>query len=75
MQQLEQKDILEKWDEIKTLIESMDLDVKKNLVKSNQSAGLRSRRGFRLLKKMTHELLMQSVAYDKQLSTTKKEEE
>ena len=67
------KQLLDKWEEIKTLIESMDLDVRKNAVKGNHSAGLRSRRGLRLLKKMAHELLMDSVNADKKRSDERKE--
>lgn len=66
------KNLLNKWEEIKTLVESMDLDVRKNAVKGNQSAGLRSRRGLRLLKKMTHEFLMQSVNADKKRAEERK---
>ncbi len=70
----ESKDLLGRWDEIRTLVESMDLDVRKNAAKSNQSAGLRARRALRLLKKLAHELLMASVAQGKQPSAEKKDE-
>lgn len=60
------RQLLDKWEEIKTLVETMDLDVRKNVVKGNQSAGIRSRRGLRYLKKMAHELLMSSVDADKE---------
>ena len=42
-------DITDKWTEIKTLIESIDLDVHKNAA-GNVSAGVRARKGLRLLK-------------------------
>ena len=42
-------DITNKWQEIKTLIESIDLDVHKNAA-GNVSAGVRARKGLRLLK-------------------------
>ena len=67
-------ELLNKWEEIRTLIESMDLDVRKNAVRANASAGLRSRRGFRLLKKFAHELLMASVNADKRRSEARKVE-
>lgn len=63
------KELLDHWDEICTLVQSMDIDVRKNAVKGNSSAGLRSRRGLRLLKKLAHDLLMESVAIDKQRSS------
>ena len=40
-------DITSKWQEIKTLIESIDLDVHKNAA-GNASAGVRARKGLRL---------------------------
>lgn len=65
------KALLNLWEEIRTLSESMDLDIRKHAVKGNHSAGLRSRRGLRLLKKLTHELLMASVDQDKKLREAK----
>jgi hypothetical protein len=41
--------LVEKWNEIKLLMESLDVDVTKN-AKGNSSAGVRARRGLRLLK-------------------------
>ena len=73
-EQAEGKVLLDKWEEIRTLIESMDLDVRKNSIKGNQSAGLRSRRCLRLLKKLSHELLMTSVSEDKRRSEERKEQ-
>lgn len=40
---------LEAWNEIKTLVESLDADVRKN-ANGNASAGVRARKGLRLLK-------------------------
>jgi hypothetical protein len=57
--------LLEKWEEIRMLVESMDLDLRKSAIKGNSQAGLRIRRGLRLLKKYTHSLLMASVEADK----------
>lgn len=65
--------LLDRWEELVTLIESMDLDVRKNAVKGNHSAGLRARRGLRLLKKLTHELLMKSVEEDKRQAKLRRE--
>ena len=58
-------DIIEKWTEIKTIIESIDLDVNKN-ASGNASAGARARKGLRLLKKEAAELVKMTVAADKQ---------
>lgn len=66
--------LLDQWEEIRTLIETMDIDVRKNAIKGNASAGLRSRRGLRLLKKYTHDLLMASVNEDKRRSEIRKAE-
>lgn len=59
------QELMNKWEEIRVLIESMDIDVRKNATKGNASAGVRARRGLRLLKKLAHELLMQSVKEDR----------
>ena len=58
-------DIIEKWAEIKTIIESIDLDVNKN-AGGNASAGVRARKGLRLLKKEAAELVKMTVAADKE---------
>ena len=44
------------WNEIKTLVETIDVDVTKN-VKGNASAGVRARKGLRLLRAKTSELV------------------
>ena len=41
--------ITETWNKVKTIVESMDLDIQKN-AGGNASAGVRARRGLRLLK-------------------------
>ena len=57
--------ILNKWEELKTLIESIDLDVNKN-AGGNASAGVRARKGLRLLKKEAAELVKLTVDADKE---------
>ena len=57
-------DITEKWTEIRTLIESIDLDVHKN-ASGNSSAGVRARKGLRLLKNQAAELVKLTVECDK----------
>ena len=44
------------WSEIKSLVETIDVDVSKN-VKGNASAGVRARKGLRLLRTKTSELV------------------
>ena len=56
--------ILDQWNEIKTLVESLELDVMKN-ANGNASAGVRARRGLRLLKSKSAELVKQTIAEEK----------
>ena len=56
--------ITELWSEIKTLVESLDLDVMKN-ASGNASAGVRARRGLRLLKSKSAELVKTTIAAEK----------
>ena len=60
--------VIEKWQELKVLIESIDLDVHKN-ANGNASAGVRARKGLRLVKTQAAELVKLTVERDK----TKKE--
>jgi len=57
-------DILDQWNEIKVLIESLDLDVVKN-ANGNSSAGVRARRGLRLLKTKSSSLVKTTIEADK----------
>ena len=54
----------EKWNEIKVLVESLDQDVVKN-VRGNASAGVRARRGLRLLKKEASDLVKLTLVVEK----------
>tara|TARA_B100001123_G_scaffold437566_2_gene570075 strand:- start:20569 stop:20751 length:183 start_codon:yes stop_codon:yes gene_type:complete len=56
--------ILEKWNEIKVLVESLDLDVHKN-AGGNASAGVRARKGLRLLKKEAADLVKITLSTEK----------
>ena len=60
--------VLDKWTELKTLIESIDLDVHKN-AKGNASAGVRARKGLRLVKATAAELVKLTVDRDKERKT------
>ena len=52
------------WTELKVLVESLELDVHKN-ANGNKSAGVRTRKGLRLLKQRAAELVKESLATDK----------
>ena len=56
--------VLDQWNEIKVLVESLDLDVVKN-ANGNNSAGVRARRGLRLLKTKSSVLVKTTIEEDK----------
>lgn len=57
-------DLTAKWTELKTLVESLELDVLKQ-ANGNASAGVRARRGLRLLKNEVADLVRVSLATEK----------
>ncbi len=57
--------VLDKWNEIKVLVESIELDVHKN-AGGNASAGVRARRGLRLLKSEVAGLIKQTIQAEKE---------
>ena len=56
--------LLDQWNEIKLLVESLDSDVLKNL-KGNSSAGVRARRGLRLLKTKLNDFSKMTIQEEK----------
>ena len=56
--------ILELWEEIKVLVESLELDVNKS-ANGNSSAGVRARRGLRLIKNKSAELVKKTIEENK----------
>ena len=52
--------VLEKREELKVLVESLELDVHKN-ARGNKSAGTRARKGLRLLKNAAADLVKTSL--------------
>jgi hypothetical protein len=56
--------LLEKWNELKVLVESLELDVHKN-ANGNKSAGVRARKGLRLLKQKSGNIVKASLEADK----------
>ena len=53
--------IVDLWTEVKTLVETLEVDVHKN-ANGNKSAGVRVRKGLRLLKGKSGELVKASLA-------------
>lgn len=64
--------ILEVWNEIRDLVESIDLDTRKS-ANGNASAGLRSRKGLRVLKAKIATLTKISVLTEKERKSSKEE--
>ena len=56
--------ILNQWNEIKVLVESLNLDEEKN-ASGNASAGVRARRGLRLLKTKSATLVKTTLEEEK----------
>ena len=56
--------ILEQWEEIKVLVESLELDVHKN-ARGNKSAGVRARSGLRALKGAAADLVRTTINAEK----------
>lgn len=56
--------VLEKWNELKVIVESIDLDVRKN-AGGNASAGVRARKGLRALKAASADLVKLTIAAEK----------
>jgi len=56
--------IVEKYQILKTLVETMQTDVVKN-ASGNKSAGVRARKSLRELKKLASELVKESLSSDK----------
>jgi len=63
--------IVESWETIRTLVESLDLDVRKN-ARGNVSAGIRARKGLRLLKTLTADLIKDTISEEKRRKEIKK---
>jgi hypothetical protein len=62
---MSKSDLVSQWNELKVLIESLELDVLKN-ANGNKSAGVRARKGLRLLKQRSGDLVKSSLLSDKE---------
>jgi len=56
--------LMQKWEELKVLIETLEIDIQKN-ISGNKSAGVRARKGLRLLKTNASDIVKTSLACDK----------
>jgi hypothetical protein len=56
--------LVESWSELKTLVESIELDLHKS-ARGNKSAGVRARKGLRLLKRHASSLVKASLESSK----------
>lgn len=56
--------VLDKWKELKLIVESIDLDVHKN-AGGNASAGVRARKGLRSLKTAAADLVKLTIETEK----------
>jgi len=63
---MSKSDLVSQWNELKVLIESLELDVLKN-ANGNKSAGVRARKGLRLLKQRSGDLVKSSLLSDKEV--------
>lgn len=56
--------VLEKWNELKSLVETLEHDVAKN-AKGTAAAGVRARKGLRQLQAKSKELVKLTIELDK----------
>lgn len=61
---MSKSDLVSQWTELKVLVETLELDVLKN-ANGNKSAGVRARKGLRLLKQRSGDLVKASLVEDK----------
>jgi hypothetical protein len=68
---LSEKDLVEQWTELKTLVEALEFDVLKN-ARGTAAAGVRARKGLRDLRARAYTLVKATVERDKLLKLEKK---
>ena len=59
--------IVAEWQELKLIIKSLELDIAKNCMDNNLSAGKRARKGFRQIKKLATSLTKLTLSRDKKV--------
>ena len=62
---MKEQEIIAKWNELKDIMESIELDVHKN-ASGNKSAGVRARRGLRSLKNDVTNLVKLTLQAEKE---------
>jgi hypothetical protein len=60
----DQNKVMEMWNEIKTVVQDLELDVVKN-ANGTAAAGIRARKGLRTLKTLSHQLVKLTTELDK----------
>jgi len=61
---MDKNTVLQKWTDLKTLVEALELDVTKN-AKGTVAAGVRARKGLRQLQTMSKDLVKLTIELDK----------
>ncbi len=61
---MESNTVLDKWNELKALVESLEVDVVKNS-KGTVAAGVRARKGLRQLQSRSKELVKLTLEHEK----------
>lgn len=59
------RDFIKKWNEIKSYIAELDLEIHKNASGKSYISGIRSRSGLRVLIKMVKEFIKMSLEFNK----------
>lgn len=59
-----ENDVLSKWNDLKSLVEALELDVAKN-ARGVAAAGVRARKGLRLLQTKSKELVKLTIELEK----------
>ena len=59
-----ENDVLSKWNDLKSLVEALELDVAKN-ARGVAAAGVRARKGLRLLQAKSKELVKLTIELEK----------
>jgi len=67
---MEENKVLDRWTELKTLVETLEFDLQKN-ARGVAAAGVRVRKGLRALKAKTGELVKLTVELDKSKKASK----
>ena len=61
----ENTELIDRWEELKVLVESLEQDILKN-TNGNKSAGVRARKGLRALKTTASDIVKLSLSSDKE---------